>query len=55
VVEGDLERGALLMGQPVALIREEMTIAELFSRITTEAAERLQGLASVVGVAAANG
>ncbi len=55
VVEGDLERGALMMGQAVALIKEEITIAELFSRITKEAAERLQGLASVMRVAAANG
>ena len=49
VAEGDLEKGALMMGQAVALIRKEMTIAELFSRITTEAEEHLQTLASLIG------
>ena len=49
VVEGDLEKGALMMGQAVALIHKEMTLAELFSRITKEAEERLQALASLIG------
>jgi enoyl-[acyl-carrier protein] reductase II len=49
VAEGDLEKGALMMGQAVALIRKEMTLAELFSRITKEAEERLQTLASSTG------
>ena len=48
VVEGDPENGAFMMGQAVALIQTEMTIAELFSRIAKEAEEHLQGLASVV-------
>ena len=49
VAEGDLEKGALMMGQAVALIQKEMTIADLFSRITKEAEERLQTLASLMG------
>ena len=49
VVEGDLKKGALMMGQAVALIQKEMTLPELFSRITKEAEERLQALASLIG------
>lgn len=48
VVEGDLEKGAFMMGQSVALIRGEMTIAALFSQMTQEAEERLQKLASIM-------
>ncbi|RPH89519.1 MAG: enoyl-[acyl-carrier-protein] reductase FabK, partial [Desulfobacteraceae bacterium] len=49
VAEGDLGKGALMMGQAVALIQKEMTLPELFSLITKEAEERLQALASLMG------
>jgi enoyl-[acyl-carrier protein] reductase II len=50
VVEGDREKGVFLMGQAAALIKEEMTIAQLFRQMTREAEERLQGLQGLVAI-----
>jgi len=46
VLEGDAERGAVVLGQAAGLVRDEVSVAELFHRITREAMERLGALAS---------
>lgn len=48
VTEGDVERGAVLMGQAAGMIEDELTVAELLDKITREALERLTALSRVV-------
>jgi NAD(P)H-dependent flavin oxidoreductase YrpB (nitropropane dioxygenase family) len=48
VVEGDWEEGVFLIGQAAALIKEEMTVANLFRQMTQEAEGRLQGLVALM-------
>ncbi len=48
VADGDVKRGAVLMGQAAGMIAEEVTVAELLERITKEALERLTELSRLV-------
>lgn len=48
VTEGDVERGAVLMGQAGGMIADEVTVAELLERITQEARERLKKVSRLV-------
>jgi enoyl-[acyl-carrier protein] reductase II len=49
VTDGDVERGAVLMGQAAGMIREEESVSRLLDRITNEAVERLAALAHLAG------
>ncbi len=48
VTEGDVDGGAVLMGQAAGMIEDEVTVAELMERIIEEAMERLKDLSRLV-------